>query len=250
VGSATAVDRPDSTAVPPDNGGQRAVDIESIVRGAFAEPAGAKRLVPNESVWVDRERQRVIVDGYVTLRNGPLEMFACPRGTKEHESVVATLCRAETVHAGLLAIGATPGHPVRWEPEYAPAKGDSIAVWTLWRDPEGARRRLPAQEWIREVNSGKPLQIDWVFGGSGFFHDPSLKRDVYMANDGDMICVANFGSAMMDLPIESSRSDGSLQFAAFTENIPPRLTPVRLVLQKQQAEAEAVEWEPLVGPRE
>lgn len=238
---------PAQPADPRDVDNDRVVDIESIVRKAFADPAGAKRLDNKDAVWVDRDRKLAIVDGFVTLRTGPLEMLACPRGTKEHESVVAVMARSEAVHAALLAIGATPGNPVRWEPEYAPAKGDAISVWVLWRDPDGKARRMRAQEWIREVSTNKPLQIEWVFGGSGFYHDPSLKRDVYMANEGDLICVANFASAMMDLPIESSRSDGSLQFAAFTENIPPRYTPVRMVLMKRSADADLKDWEPLVG---
>ena len=40
------------------------------------------------------------------MREGPLEMFACPSGTKEHESVVAVLSKSREIHAALLAIGA------------------------------------------------------------------------------------------------------------------------------------------------
>jgi hypothetical protein len=52
-----------------------------------------------------------------------------------------------------------------------------------------------------------------------------------MADSGEMICVANFTTAMMDLPIESSQSREGLIFEAFTENIPPIRTKVRLVLK-------------------
>jgi hypothetical protein len=45
-----------------------------------------------------------------------------------------------------------------------------------------------------------------------------------------MICVSNFSTALMDLPIESSDSNSSLQFEAFTEKIPPVGTFVRLML--------------------
>jgi hypothetical protein len=45
-----------------------------------------------------------------------------------------------------------------------------------------------------------------------------------------MICVSNFPSAMLDLPVESSQANTALLFSAFTERIPPIGTKVRMVL--------------------
>jgi len=47
---------------------------------------------------------------------------------------------------------------------------------------------------------------------------------------GDLICVSNFPDSVLDLPIQSTDSDASLLFEAFTEHIPSRGTPVTLVL--------------------
>ena len=55
----------------------------------LTEPTNATRLAQNYDIWIDTKRKIVIVDGKVALREGPLEMFACSKGTKEHESVVA-----------------------------------------------------------------------------------------------------------------------------------------------------------------
>src|SRR5436853_2750650 len=62
-----------------------------------AEPApeGLVKLFPKSDVWLDEKRKAVVVDGQVCLREGQLEMFACPRGTKEHESIVALNCQAQ-----------------------------------------------------------------------------------------------------------------------------------------------------------
>jgi hypothetical protein len=54
---------------------------------------------------------------------------------------------------------------------------------------------------------------------------------IYAANDGDVICVANFESAMMDLPIASSADNDALDFEAFTERIPPEGTSVVVILE-------------------
>src|SRR6185503_19951057 len=88
--------------------------------GSLDSPA-MTRLAPNYDIWIDPKRKIVVVDGKVVLREGALEMFACPKGTKEHESIVAVNSNAQFVHAGLIAVGAEPGHPVVFAPEYKPA---------------------------------------------------------------------------------------------------------------------------------
>src|SRR5262245_50638653 len=93
---------------------------------------GLVKLSKTNDVWLDPKRKAVVVDGQVCLRAGQLEMFACPKGTKEHESVVALRCLAEEVHAGLLRVGGMPGTPVRFDPMYKPASGQIIDVYVLW----------------------------------------------------------------------------------------------------------------------
>lgn len=196
---------------------------------AFSEPAGATRLLPDANLWVDTEKKRVIVDGYVTLDAGPLEMFACPVGTKEHESIVAVLSPAKGVHAGLLAVGTVQGTPVSFVPEYRPATGQRVAIWLLWRDTDGAIQKARAQEWIQVTGEEKTLDLDWVFAGSSFWTDPESGEQFYQADSGDLVCVSNFSTAMLDIPVESSGSNAALVYQAFSDKIPPRGTPVRLV---------------------
>src|SRR5262245_11966564 len=104
-------------------------------------PASLTRLSPDYDIWIYLKRKLVVVDGKVVLREGMLEMFACPKGTKEHEAVVAVNCNAQFVHAGLIAVGAEPGHPVVFAPEYKPATGPIVEVWVLWKDEQGQNHR-------------------------------------------------------------------------------------------------------------
>ena len=205
------------------------VSPEKIVRQAFGAPPDAKQL-SKRSVWIDRDEQRVYVDGYVAMQDGPLEMFACPIGTKEHESIVATLARSSEVHAALLAIGAQPGTPVAYLPNFVPATGQRIRVWVCYRDNEGKFHAVDARKWVRKTGTETQMEPDWVFAGSGFWKDPSNGREYYRADGGDMICVSNFNTAMMDVPIASSAEADELAFSPFTRRIPKRGTPVRLVL--------------------
>jgi hypothetical protein len=222
---------PGLDAVPPAELPTYAVEnpVEKAAAAAFSPPAGMKRLTPESNLWIDSKGSRLVVDGFVALIQGPLEMFACPVGTKEHESIVAVLAQSREVHAGLLAIGADSGTPVSFSPEYRPATGQRIAIWVLWRDDQREIHKTPAQDWVKNLRTEKKMDLDWVFAGSSFWKDPESGREFYQADSGDLVCVSNFSTATLDLPIESSQSNGDLQFIANTDVIPPRGTPVRLV---------------------
>lgn len=203
------------------------------------DPPGMMRLSPNYDVWIDPVKKRVVMDGTVCLRQGTLEMFVCLKGTKEHESVVFVDTQAYIVHAGLLAVGAKPGSPARFQPEYKPASGTPIDITCIWTDEKGTVHREPAQQWVRNFHTQKALDSTWVFAGSGFYTDDQTGKKHYLAEGGDFICVSNFPGAMLDLPVESSQANTDLLFEAFTEHIPPRGTRVRLVLTPRPAETKA-----------
>jgi hypothetical protein len=194
------------------------------------DPADSVRLAKDDRVWVDKKKKVVYVDGYVSLREGYLEMFACLEGTKEHESVVAVRSRAATVHAGLLAVGAKVGHPASFSPEFRPAAGTEVDVEAHWLDEQGKWQHVRAQEWVLDHTTKKPMTQSWVFAGSGWWTDEKDGKKYYMAEAGDFICVSNFATAMLDIPIESSQSNDALTFVANTKRIPPLGMPVRLVL--------------------
>jgi hypothetical protein len=190
------------------------------------------RLSPKDEIWVDAPNKRVILGGTICLREGMLEMFACPKGTKEHESIVAVNSKAQLVHTALLAIGAQAGHPVQYDPEYKTATGSTIRVEVLWKDDKGALVRRRAQEMIRHVKTRDTLKHSWVFAGSGFWEENGQRY--YQAEGGELICLSNFSTALLDLPIESPQQNAQLLFEAFTESIPAIGTPVRLVLSVER----------------
>jgi hypothetical protein len=197
---------------------------------AMPPPTGFQRVSKVHEVWIHPGRKMVAVDGRVCLNRGPLEMFACPQKTKEHESIVAVSSDAMTVHAALLAVGAKSGNPVSFHPDYKPATGSRIDIQVLWTDKTtGQRQQMLAQQWIRHSRTKKQLEYNWVFGGSSFFLDEETKKQVYQAESGDLVCVSNFPTATLDLPVESSQANADLEFEAFTERIPPVGTLVRLI---------------------
>ncbi|NBW95218.1 MAG: hypothetical protein EBR28_00440 [Planctomycetia bacterium] len=201
---------------------------------AWSEPADLhpelKRLSPAEEVWVDRNRGEVVVGGRIALDRGPIEFFACPEGTKEHESIVATRASARLIHAALLAVGLVPGKPVSFDPAYVAASGPRVRIRIRWKAADGTTNTIDARTWVRDVRTDKPLDADWVFAGSSFWTDPADGTEYYQADGGDLVCVSNFPTAMIDLPVESSQSNEALLFEAFAGRVPPRGTSVEMVL--------------------
>ncbi len=184
-----------------------------------------------DRIWADKKKGVVYVDGYVSLREGYLEMFACLANTKEHESVVAVRSRAEPIHAALLAIGAKVGRPASFVPEFKPATGAEVDVEVHWLDEHGKWQHVRAQDWVLDHKTKKPMTQPWVFAGSGWWTDEKDGKKYYMAEAGDFVCVSNFATAMLDIPVESSQSNEALAFVANTKAIPPLGMPVRLVLK-------------------
>jgi hypothetical protein len=220
------------------------IALATAVTANAAEPAAAvapstaptdrhprlKRLSPTEEVWVDVAKKEVVVGGRIAMADGPIEVFACPEKTKEHEAIVATRSSARLIHAALLAIGLDPGSPVSFDPDYVAARGPAVAIRMRWKDAAGTVQESRAQDWIRNSDTGKPLAADWVFAGSTFWKDPQDGQEYYQADGGDLVCVSNFPTATLDLPIESSQSNEALLFEAFEGRVPPRGTDVEMIL--------------------
>jgi len=183
----------------------------------------------SRSLWFDGKTKRLVLKARVVLREGVLEHLLCLKSTKEHESILATDAAPRQIHAVLLLTGAQPGHPVRFAPKFEPPTGTPMAIELRWRQ-DGKIHESDARQWVKDEKANKPLGIDWVFGGSALYDDPESKERRYAADEGDLFTVANFGSAILDLPIASSANDADRVFSAFTDRIPPLGTEVFLLL--------------------
>jgi hypothetical protein len=223
---------------------ERDVTAKKPAAPAFPDPPGARRLSPRYPVWVDLKEKAVVVDGQISLTKGMLEMFACTRNTKEHESIVSADTKAFLVHTGLLSVGAEAGHPARFQPKYEPPRGTEIEIVVQWKDEQGKFRTARAQDWIRDIRTQKSMAYPFVFGGSMFWQDPETGKQHYQAEGGDFICVSNFGTAMIDIPIKSSQSNEELGFEVFSERVPPLGAPVRMVLKPKLKERGATQRVP------
>jgi hypothetical protein len=188
-------------------------------------------LVPlGASLRLDKTNGFVVIDAEVALKEGLLEMFLCPRRSKEHESVMVADVKPRDVHFALLLAGAVPGRPVQFDPPKPPS-GQRIKVW-IEREVEGRKTVVDAREWIRDDQAKQPMSADFVFVGSQFVRAPGSDKSIYVGDDGYLICVANFPGAVIDVARHSTAADAEQKlYVPFTERIPDRGAKVRLVLE-------------------
>jgi hypothetical protein len=184
---------------------------------------------------VKAEARRVVIDAYVCNRECPLELLVTKRHGKEHESILAAEIDASQLHAALLLAGAVAGKPVQFKDGKAlPPTGSAIKIFFEFKDKKGKLQRVPAQHWVRDVKTRKEMKADFVFAGSVLMNrgPAGQAASIYAANlSGNLICLANFEDAAVDVPVLSTTDNDNLVFETWTERIPPKDTPVRVVLE-------------------
>ncbi|MBX9579487.1 MAG: YdjY domain-containing protein [Gemmataceae bacterium] len=229
-----------SPADPPD---PRTRDAEPLPAYPKADPKSvvienpAKKGLVLE-VLPDKKTKRVGVEAEVCLVRGPLEVFACRQGTKEHEAVVRVAVNARDIHELLLLAGATAGKPAQFvdpktnEPAFKPATGSKVKVSVHYKKG-GKLHTDPAQEWVWNSEKKKPLEADWVFAGSQLITDPDRPNDppYYAANSGEVVAISNFPYAMLDLTTEVSKDDAQLNYEVRADRVPPLGSKVWLLLE-------------------
>jgi hypothetical protein len=203
-------------------------------KAAAKKAPPAKKVRVGRHVFVEVENKkvaRVLVEAYVCLRKGSLEHLLTRRLCKEHEAILAADIDARDLHSALLLAGAEVGTPVVFKPWEAPPRGTRVKISLAYKDKGGKAVKVPAQRWIRHATTKLDLACDWVFVGSAFVVNSGDPAEVhYLANQGDVICVANFESALLDMPIWSPAT-GENDYEAHTERIPPLETPVLVILE-------------------
>lgn len=211
-------------------------------RSPASQPARGKstgqpgpRILKFQNMQVDLAAGKITLDASVCLRQGQLELLLCKKNSKEHESILHTTARPAHLHAALLALDLTPGIAAEWAPlanagkgALLPPRGARVSIQLHWKDKNGRPRQAEAAQWMVGAEKRKDVAMptSWVFVGSDALPDGRYWADA----DGDIISVANFASAVIDVPFQSSDKNALLSFQANTAAIPPLKTAVQVVI--------------------
>jgi hypothetical protein len=193
------------------------------------------------AAWLDPKNKQVVIVGETCKAGYGLEFLVTTKG-RAYESVLVIdppprkqgeLSIFQQIHAALLLLGASPGHPAYYDQKLDKtyiATGDEIGIAVCWKDKNGKTQSADARTWIRDMKSKKSPAANWVFGGSQFLKVAG-GQNRYLGDSGDFICVLNNPIAMLDLPILSSGAIESRLFEANADVMPPPETPVTIILK-------------------
>ena len=192
----------------------------------------------DNGITINKEDAHVDVKATVCLRRGDfLEMFACTKDTREHESILVIDGVPSKMHLGLLLLGLEPGKPLSYDrafdpPKLVPAKGPKVGVYIVIK-LDNIEREIPANRWIQDNKTEEMMQGNvWLFAGSQFaeFQD----KPVYQADlNGSAISLVNFGDDLLTLPnkmTDANNSHGKV-WAPRTKAIPKVGTKVTIRLR-------------------
>jgi len=197
----------------------------------FTPPSGTALLI--ELVWKDKDGKERRKDARDWIRHSIHRYFGAPL-----ETLPAGVTLPEK---GDLRYDAT-NKELSW---YGPMTDKQRDEYLALSDDPEYRKAVTS---FHERTRSRAMEADWVFAGSGFVTDESNGRRVYLAESGDVICVANFPSATIDVAAKSSaEGQESLLYEAWAERVPPIGTPVRLEIS-QAAEQPAAQGKKRAEP--
>ena len=205
--------------------------VATVVTNAVAEP------VKLPGIEVNVQARCVDVEATVCLREGTLELVACSRDSKEHESIVAIAARPMHVHAALLLLGAEPGNPAMMKPvegEEAswlkvPPRGDLVDVSLVWKEEGGEVIERPVSDFIVRVDSDgiedEEVKVrfpthTFLFAGSRLIANGEGPRIYLSDRSGNLISLATFGDELLCLPGVHSRENGALLWGIDATQLP------------------------------
>lgn len=196
---------------------------------------------------INAKERCIDVAANVCLDEGALELIACTKDSKEHESIVVVAARPIHIHTALLLLGARNGNPpmrrplnqemTRWAD--IPARGDAIEVFLVVKDAAGKAIERPIGDFIKRSEDHAPppgeappkFPNTFVFAGSQLRENEQGPKDYLADLSGHVISIATFGDELLCLPDIHSQDNGALAWRVDPTHLPKPGTAVTLRLR-------------------
>jgi hypothetical protein len=245
--------RPAGSAKTDTKAKPQAAATENSTRNPALEEAIKKLKIPGMAI--NLEQRCLDIESRVCLEKGLLELVACTKGSKEHESIVAIEAKAVHVHTALLLLGAEAGNPaMRRAPQEdgavqdVPPRGSAVDVLLVFPDKSGKLVEHPISEFIERAaaeedvlsNPAADKRADrkfpthtFLFAGSLLVEDGPGPRKYLSDVNGNVISIATFGDEMLCLPGVHTGEMNALEWQVKASALPAPGTKVTLRLRPQ-----------------
>ena len=216
----------------------------------------ARKNVKLPGIVIDFQKRCVDIAASVCLDRGTLELIACTKGSKEHESIVAIKARPMHIHASLLLLGAKPGNPAMQKPidkaktrwVHLPPAGDPVGVYLTFKNKKGKLVERPISDFVAPAGKNPDEMVGakdrdgeketkfpntFLFAGSLLRGKGSGPRTYLSGVSGNVISISTFGDELLCLPGVYARDNGSLMWQVDATRLPKVGTKVTLRLRPQ-----------------
>jgi hypothetical protein len=223
--------------------------------GAEKKLQDAIQAVKMPGIGIDPVARVVDVNAEVCLDEGALELIACTKDTKEHESIVVLRALPSHVHAALLLLGARNGHPAmrrpldeemtRWED--LPPQGDPIDVSFVVTREDGTKQERPLSDFLmRSEEEGAPSEGNkqkekfpntFLFAGSHLGDAAETPRKYLAEISGNVISISTFGDELLCLPEVHGHENQALAWQINPEHLPKKHSKIQLRLRVKKPQS-------------
>jgi hypothetical protein len=243
-----------------------AAEQAAEVKPAAAQPQAARQLSPElklaleklklPGVKINLEQWTVDVDSRVCLREGLLELIACTKDTKEHESIIVVDAKPSHIHTALLLLGARPGSPAtqrlidkeRGRYVSIPPSGNPVDVFLVFKNDKGLETEHPISDFItrsdqynetgapnddpKAAEAARKFPTDpFLFAGSILLPAENGPRRYVCDETGDVISISTFGNELLCMSGIHGQANESLAWQVVGDKLPPVDSKINLRLK-------------------
>jgi len=239
--------------------------VNTTWAGEVGQGKPARKPVELPGIVIDFEKQCVDLEATVCLDRGFLELVACAKGSKEHESIVTVAARPMHIHTALLLLGAKNGNPAmrkqvgveenRWV--NIPPQGDPIEVFLVTPRKDGKAIERPISDFVvrsservdevdgavitarnqtekRGSEKEARLPHTFLFAGSHLRDNGPGPRQYLADLSGNVISIATFGDELLCLSVHQTQENDALMWRIKRKSLPEIGTKVTLRLRPQK----------------
>ncbi len=221
--------------------------------------AAARPPVVLPGLTVDFTKRCVDLEATVCLDDGLLELIACAKGSKEHESLVAVAARPMHIHTALLLLGAASGQPAMRRPGDpaggpqwvdVPPRGDPVDVSLVFEEADGQVVEHPISAFVElseqgqqafatfgpaeEAGAESTFPDAFLFAGSQLRDNGDGPRTYLADENGNVISIATFGDEVLCLDGIHGQANDALVWQVNPEKLPQVGATVTLRLRVRE----------------
>ena len=176
------------------------------------------------NIDLDLSRKIITIHGKMNMSYGLIELLACTKIGKVHESALVMDAQPVHLQTALILLGLEHEGGLRYLGDPLTPKGDRVRIWVEW-DSDGQIKRYRAEDMVfNRVTQSSMRHTDWVFSGSRV-----NKNGIFMAQAvGTLITTFHDPDAIIDNPLPEGADD--TVYIVNNQIAPPKGTAIRMII--------------------